>query len=297
MAQEILEGPEAENQDVLNRFKTFNPLFFRAARRDEGERATIREASVTEYTRILSEERFQNAILGKDDNPEILRELFDALVQLKNEEAIHSPTLKNKDFRKFDKSHLLRELGIKLSEDEERYLQGNISVHLFRLAFPGEYSKDEFPEMMAWVRKKFDIQNTTSLSFVEAFISYVKESQGKMDVKPEILRDTIGMEGPGVTSFWTLAPYVFDELLKHGLSDMESIGVVFSWIEDGVDRIDSSDFLDHLEFVTFPEFGLMEDYELDGYDFRLGYDERMPSHLIAMLMGRKVARELVKKGK
>lgn len=103
------------------------------------------------------------------------------------------------------------------------------------------------------------------------------------------MEQSIGGDGEGTVMFWTLSPYVYQDLMQRGSNSQEAIGKIFDWIVD-----DTEDKVIREQRRTYNLFDHVRVYEslLPFKLTHLGYDERMPTHLMARLLAKTISRNL-----
>lgn len=131
--------------------------------------------------------------------------------------------------------------------------------HLVRLIKPAEYDKNY------WYYK--DVESTPQHVFSSEFgldlIEYLKIATIANQTKLRNLRRAIAFRQNDVIQFWALAPYIHYNLMRLGYSWSMSITTLL--------KIASKRFAGEGR----PFAGVAK--------FRLGYDERMPTHLLARI--------------
>jgi hypothetical protein len=173
--------------------------------------------------------------------------------------------------------NLLEIAGVKANENIDRLIRGRTIAHLKRLVIPEEY-------FLGMHLPAGRYKNETCSTFGKEFLGGVAAWQSDEAVLDKV-RSIIGLEGHGVFYFWTLAPYIHMDLKDGGYKPDESIETILRWVNDS-DSLFSrgGELLKHLEFIEWH----ISMARLSA----LGYDERMPSHLMARILAKVVSREL-----
>ncbi len=173
--------------------------------------------------------------------------------------------------------------GIPDHENKMR-LYGYIELHLNRLVFPDRYIRNivKLTEL-----GDLEIQNSTCEAYGKALVHYAVSTATEEEVKE--VQHIIGRDGDGVVMFWTLTPYIYHDLTQRGCSPEEAVRRIFDWTREGCEsKYEMQIKGEHNRFRYVREYEPMLPFKLR----ILGYDERMPSHLMSRLLSKTIARHL-----
>jgi len=264
---------ELKEENILAGYQRFENDFFAwrtpfgFAKKDEKEKIT---ECTERYFAVLHNEQIRDILTGNLPPFELSRKSIDELLQLTTYEQNPSSMIVRTSRRGLDREGLLRELNVTMDEAVATHAHGPIEAHLWRLAAPEKYSEGLAENEM--LRGK--VQNSVCKNFARAYVEYGALVADKIKEALQRTTEIIGGEGGEVQCFWTLAPYLYDELQRTGYSSREAMEKVLKWTEEG---------------NSFWDFGI---YGSESDNYVLGYDERMPSHLLARLLAKQVASRL-----
>jgi hypothetical protein len=244
------------------------------------------------YEAILHNSKIQEVFAAKasaDTIPEYTIRAIRGLID--NEQLPAGMMLKNTAMYSFEP--LWRAAQVEEPDSDRRhYLESRTRNHLFRLLLPEIYFQEDN------TNKKFlaGRENTVCPAFAKDFLRSVAEIPNPDWNDAKSFNNTIGAEGEAVSIFWTLAPYVNDELKRAGLLPQDSMQEIFAWIRDGYQKKKEFTGYDGATWeansLAFVDRGAFK----KGYlDFHLGFDERMPSHFLARLYAKSVTEQMIKK--
>ena len=168
--------------------------------------------------------------------------------------------------------------GVELTMGQREYVTGKVHSHLARLVFPERYTFELIndPELAAKVK------NTTCRRFGLDFIRYVATLKDHPSVSP--FKEGIGSQGDGATMFWTYAPYTHLDLIKREFDKMRSIREIYKWVREAAER-KTDERSAELQITHFDPTPC----NLTNSIIQLGYDERMPSHLLTRILAKTFA--------
>jgi len=263
----------------------------------------VQEISEKKYKQFLEEHRelLNDVLLDLTPPQDVSKEIFKQLYDAGNFEKYFYYKLRRPadgNPLKVSEQDLFDASGISsLTEEQKNYFVFGTPFHLARLIFPIEYSFDlkgsELEDVLI-----SNVCRTFGIDYVRYVTSLDPKDQGK---DAQQIQEVIGMEGPGVVMFWTLAPYVHDQLVSYGLESNESMGCIMDWVRKVPDNIlkdkricesapydRGNYFFDHSP--KFMDLGFSPNLKT----MDLSYDDRMPSHLGANMLSRTISRELYK---
>jgi hypothetical protein len=186
---------------------------------------------------------------------------------------------------------------------------GRISSHLCRLiepdlyyAFDGGVIKTAKSAIYADDKREVFLQKfvaSDSVSPVETIHNQICESFGKAYVQfastvqdpsgegTGQIREIIGNESEDVIIFWSLAPYMYDELLRADISSHEAMGRILGWVKDSYPNdLGSHEPINMRRRLKFTD-------DIVWGNMFLGADQRMPSHLYARLCAKKIVENIL----
>ncbi len=211
--------------------------------------------------------------------------IYDQLSELEKFEYVHSEVIEeSSEGLEITLDDLTRKSGVSLTDSQKKYCAGRVQAHLARLMFPEEYAK-RWSSLVGISKRP---QNSHGETFATDLLRYIATTPEKTERKfrentaADKFEKFVGSEGQHVFLFWTLAPYVYQNLKERGLAPIDSIRTVVEWAQSSYDP--QRPFHDYLlnyghlaeKWITNP----------------LGYDERMPTHLKIRLLSRRVVKEL-----
>lgn len=141
-------------------------------------------------------------------------------------------------------------------------------------------------------RKEFSevtLDNKVSAAFVKEWIAFVKTLHPENDYQGSNDLRAIRIEGESVVYFWTIAPYLHDELKRMGNTASESMARIFKWVKKASETMSSDADEAKFDHTSYHNY-----IPSSKFDYVLGYDERMPSHLLSRLLSKSVAEALCK---
>lgn len=270
-------------KDLVNLYLEFDSGFFRD-NMDE-------EKPAERYRAFLKHNKQElNSFLLNETN-RLDNNIYEKLLKLIDFEYKHTTLIrKHTDFNPLTITidDLCKEAGVKLTEHQKNYLVGRVELHLARLMFPETYSDRLFD--FFGINQK--LRNCFCPNFGKEFIRYVASTPKEVKrtfldyTNADKFRGVVGTESHDVFLFWTLAPYIHQDLKQRGILPSRSAERIVKW------AIES-----YSNYPTLAE----RDYMLKhcrsiGHmiNFPLGLDERMPSHLLARLYAKEVSKELAK---
>ncbi len=270
-------------KDLVSLYQGFDPIFFRKDCPNEKAveiyRTFLEENKIPLNTLLLNESEFIDPIIYKN-----LRKLVD--LEIKHLTLIRKHT----DFNPLTITieDLCNESCVKLTDSQKSYIVGRVELHLARLIFPEVYSAPWIS--YNGINKK--LQNDFCSVFGKELIRYFFMTPKKVKrvflehSESDKFRKVVGTETHDVFLFWTLAPYIHQDLKQRGILPTRSAEKIVNWVKNayfrGVSIEDSDDRLEYCRFIN------------PYINFNLGLDERMPSHLLARLYAKQVSKELVK---
>lgn len=257
----------------------------------------VQTASESEYRQFLEENRdILNAVLSNNLSPDgVSKEIYQAIQKISSKEMKFTSNLRKPgDGNPLTVSvdDLLKASSVSaLTESQKYYLGADIPFHLARLIFPVEYSFDMKDTGLDAI-----LESNTCRCFGIDYIKHVSSLHPKNGKDSMKFRTIIGMEGSGVIMFWTLAPYIHSQLVQYGLTQDQSMHCIFDWVRKAWSKRqelskDPSYCHGNIEphfFEFAPRFynlGLFVNLN----NITLGYDERMPSHLMANMLARYIS--------
>jgi len=179
-----------------------------------------------------------------------------------------------------DEDRLLELAGIAPNEGISSFVIGRIQYHLARLMFPLDADNvgDGTRALLA------SCQSPSGTTFTLDYLAYATSIVGESS---DSISEVLGADAKSAMYVWKAIQYVHLGLREAGYSQTESMRTIFEWLrgnkiillglEDDLARAYHQ--LDHLRF--------------DARDI-LGFDERMPTHLRARMIGKILAVELAK---
>lgn len=229
-----------------------------------------------EYSEFLQDNSLKQAFEGKVLIDELPLAIFNKFRKLIVRERTHSGILRNR----ID-NELPKELS-QLSKHQQKYVRGRITAHLYRLFSPRQYSSGIYFNL-----KDKKINNTKCETFVKDFLAYA-DIAADPESERNIMR-AVGIEGDPVQMFWTIVPYLHDELKNLGNSQEQSMKKIFQWIKEAEESMPASDFgylakFKHSDFAT--------EMICHKINYVLGADERMPTHLLTKLLAKQLAKDI-----
>jgi len=259
------------------------------------EEAELDELSAR-YTGLIEENKpLLEGVLGNEINLfEIPRDVFEELSRLVVSEHKHQMMVRKYDgqeSRKALKTKLLEIAGAELTERQDNFLGGHVLAHTHRMILPVNYSRlVEFTLRRGLAEQ---IRNSVCEGFGKELLQYLST------IPDEAIRlyENHFMEVTGASDsidgfmFWTLAPYVHQDLKQRGLNQNESMKRIVTWAEVAHDHKLERAVESKLKHCTL---GLQRFECIEGIREPLGYDERMPTHLRARLYAKQVSEELIK---
>jgi hypothetical protein len=293
-------------------YKDFDPLFFFD---EDGQGKRQYRALLEEHDVALDD--ILALPFGGEGIEELPEAFWTALHPLVRSEEKHSLLLRKSYLEPI--SPLLREetifaaTGRELHGSQRDYLCGRVLSHVARLLLPRRYACLDDPfvlggsptetEHEAHRRRKImqghKLQNTVCAAFARHYVGYA--STRAIDESLDERYPFLSIVGKGdrdhVFTFWTLAPYVHHALTQTGIHPYQSIATVVGWVSHTTVEYGKRSpvrpcpqpVLDHTDFSLFGlGWGMREVAVLNP----LGYDERMPTHLCARLLGKHVAGKL-----
>lgn len=268
---------------MIEMYLGFDYEFFHAPYVLKGDQAREHRMSVgnqyraflNDYTLVL------DAILRNNAKPETLgKEGYKKLHTLCNIEKKPLAQIRKKsDFNglTIELEDLLNEAGLAQQPSHSLYIRGRTIAHLARLIFPKVYFSAAGHGIFGNEEIVGRAQTKSCYTFGIDFVRYAGTLESDK-IKEKKVREVIGSEGLGVLEFWTLAPYVHKELMEQENEPMQSMEKIFNWIKMSDNN--------KMKLTYFWQCKLFELGE------PLGYDERMPTHLRARILGKVVAQEL-----
>lgn len=271
---------------LIDGYLKFDPDFFRGENFDASpeEWQKQRDEFAKRYSHLLQDETLKQITDGSKPVAELPKEVVRELRDLISHEEKHSSLLS----KKVDEKKLFQATNFEGPYSD--YIIGKTPRHLFRLLFPREYMLEISPYKKELMDKA---KNSVCGTFAKEYLSYIAklniENREEIDQVRKV-QEIIGAEGSDTLLFWTLAPYIHDELKLLGNSADQSIEKIMQWAKDAGAKAfkrGNQGFGD-FDYVDFRKFGL------SGFpqDYVLGLDERMPSHLLSRLLAKKVAESL-----
>lgn len=197
--------------------------------------------------------------------------------------------------KKDDLEVLLSKTDVNLNRKQLKFLLDRSSAHFLRLIAPEEYSLKlkEKPEIYQ------KIQNNVCSKFTEDFLNYLSKLKEVKNEKLLAFQRIAGGEGEGTVIFWTFSPYIHLELSKLEKDAEKSIEKIFLWLENVYQRADELEkrgsiyafFKNNFDY-TYHLRNFSKDFNIETKNIILGFDERLPSHLLARLLAKKIAKEI-----
>ncbi len=278
------EKAAEKKSSLMDGYLKFDPDFFhpRKVGLPPEERQKQKEEIAKEYSEVLQNETLRQILDGKKSIEELPRTVGEKLRDLIDcEEKFPTVLSKNPILERILEAASISEL----KREHSPYVSGRASGHLFRLLFPREYgitacSKAELLDKA---------QNTVSENFAKEYLSYIIKLGLRTNKEIRDVMEIIGGEGTDTLMFWTLSPYIQDELKRFGNSAEKSMEKIFQWTKEAGSKVVQNGFQDRdFDYTDFWKLGIR------GVDFVLGLDERMPSHLLSRLLAKRVAESLNK---
>ncbi|OGL62003.1 hypothetical protein A3C09_00735 [Candidatus Uhrbacteria bacterium RIFCSPHIGHO2_02_FULL_47_44] len=260
---------ELVRRELIDFYQKFDPNYFYSDEQETGKQL---------YEQILQNSALVSVLAGEASVGTLGDEVWDMLQELTRKEQKFGDVL-SKGNTLDDLEPLLEAAQISaLSPDRRAYVGGRTVNHFYRFLFPQKYDRK---------LAHFDQENLHAVpaSFAKDFLQYVATMEEPNEEDADKISHMMSTEGSDVFVFWTLAPYMHDELMREGHDAKQSMERIFDWIREGFDRQQAGEnYVCHFpaaEFVrTRDRFSV------------LGYDERMPSHLLARLNAKKVIEHL-----
>lgn len=286
--EEYNEAEKIVESELVELYQNFDENFFYGKK--TGSKPSNSELSA-DYRQMLGNPGLQDILSRKQAVETIDLEIIARLNTLTENEIKHSRYIQ-KCWKAQSLRRLLLEAGVdSVTEDQAEYIGSRPMEHLYRMIKPDIYYPDD-----SWRRDIPDniiIQNTICPQFVKDYLNYIAKLENPNFDEAANINDVIGIEGPDVMAFWTLAPYVNDELKRDGFTAQDSIAKIFDWIKqthkEG-SKQKGAYFADQNNH--FPYF-----YSKIGYyrhNFVLGLDERMPTHLLSRLYSKAIVEQMIK---
>lgn len=281
-------------QDELldNYFSFDQSLFYSNISGTPAEEEDNRAAGIKKYKTVLQRDEIKKVLAGQAPINIIPEDIITALRSSIGNEILPSGImLKNTAMYSLDSLWEVAQVK-KPDGDRKHYFESRTRNHLFRLLLPETYYKGDSDREKHLSGK----QNIVCPVFAKDFIKFVTEMPNPSWEDADRFNRTIGAEGDAVSIFWTLAPYINDELKQVDFSSAASMQEIFNWIRAGYKKKEkTSNGYDSPSWdancLDFIDQGIFHKYCLD---FRLGLDERMPSHLLARLYAKSAVAQMLK---
>ncbi|MFA5155487.1 MAG: hypothetical protein WC453_03555 [Patescibacteria group bacterium] len=282
--------------ELLDNYLSFDrTLFHHHLGNTRAEEIAGREEAIKKYQNFLQSDRLKAVLSGEEGTEVLAAADIEALCELVRYESLPSH-LMIKNPLAFMTEKLCQKTGMApLDSKHEEYLMSRTRNHLFRLLLPEIYFSGT--SEARYVAGK---QNTVCPAFAQDFLKGIADLPDPNWQEADKFNRTIGAEGSGPSAFWTLAPYIHDELQRRELPPESSMQKIFAWIRSGYEhKKDSSDGYANLDwdarcldYLDQSYDGVFAKHNLS--DLRLGFDERMPSHLLARLFAKSVVEKMEK---
>ncbi len=237
-----------------------------------------KEAAAQQYRELLKNNQFRI-----NDG---IREISHAsnifcrkLRELTRDEYLHTNMLRrNGSILKISIDDLASTANLSLVGSQRDFVahEGRVWSHLVRLLFPEKYA--DFSNQRYKISKIPRYDNCAS--FAKEVIRYaanlpIETPSWLLKDEDKTFKNVIGSESNAAFKFWTLAPYIHLELQEKGRTPDESMRRIVSWATKENEKVLPAQFF--LDGVGIAENRTWSE------ENRLGYDERMPSHLLARL--------------
>lgn len=266
----------------IDLYKAFDQHFFRPSKREE---------SAAEYRAFL--EQWEERINGILPNPAATVDdlsVYAELEKLEQWEHKHMSMIRKPvEGLKITIDDILRKTNVSLEGRQRAYVAGRAELHLARLVFPEQYANNWNVYYGITERPSNQHCEEFARDLLHYFGTIPKQTKKKfLEVDDaDRFREVVSSEGDAVFLFWTLAPYVHLNLKERSLSAEESAKKIVQWAQTA--------HRERRDWDVRPE--LAHTHLVMAYVGQsvLGYDERMPTHLRARLLGRSIANELVRK--
>jgi len=283
--ESIILKESDERISLIDEYKKYDSSFFHPRYFSENEneqRKEIQQVS-KKYYDILNNTDLQEILAGRKSLNVLSVEVITDLKELVDDyEYKHHSGLS----KKYKTDDLFNAVGeTTLTESQKDYISGRVTLHLYRLLQPKQYANLQY-------RKEFSevaLNNTVSAAFVKDWIAFVKTLRPENDYQGSKDLRSIRIEGEPVVYFWTIAPYLHDELKRLGNTASESMARIFKWVKKASETMSSD-----LDEAQFNHTSYHTYLPSSRFDYVLGYDERMPSHLLSRLLAKSVAEALHK---
>lgn len=240
--------------DPVALYKKFDQEFFYNFEKHSTD-IELEELGRRYHTCLEKNEKILNAILEGRKHPSELRaEIFQELYSLARAEAKFAKDLPHN----LKGDHFVSETGFNQVEGRLRGLVEG-QVHLVRLIKPSEYDRNYWFYSQGYS----SVQNVFCSEFGLDMIEFLKGIQTANRTKLKNLRKAIAYQKREVYQFWTLGPYLHFRLMELGCSWQVSIMTIL--------KIAGKRFYQEAN----PFSGTAK--------YQLGYDERMPTHLLARI--------------
>lgn len=298
-ASEYQLAYETISGEPLERYQGFDPGFYKSSRwNPEGEINEQDEAEIEgyaeQYREILSREDIKAVLKGEMKASELPDDVIWRLSQLTRSETLYSDTLPFKASREPGRQ-LLKEVGIEGEWNDVWRLGNKSQVHLYRMMMPIQ-DYDSF-RGSGLKQKGLDPKNSICKNFARKLLKYAADMPQMSDEDLKKFEAVIGSEGASVRAFWTLAPYLFDELKAESLSENEALDIISDMIREAA-TLNERGYVDLIRTETrgFNIYSSRAGFNLE-HSYVLGIDERMPSHLITRLISKRIVEQLKSDGK
>lgn len=285
--EDIALAEELVDNEILDHYRSFESRFFHSkyvGQSPEVDRQQIDEAA-ERYKKLLSAPEIESCLSSIDQV--VSRELMMEIRDLVRQERKFCGVMSKKS-EVSDRKWFLNQLGIDLDSDHLPYFVGRAINHFYRLRFPEIYEPFESAN-----EKIYPTENQFCADFTEDYLRWVQSLKKPSEREARIIRDAIGTESEGVAAFWTLAPYISDEFKHAGKTSLESIENLMKIIKQGERALNEylNGGMDH--YYRIFEFAILP-YDLTPRSVEiLGYDDRMPSHLLARIQAKKIVRRFL----
>lgn len=283
--EEYNEANEVVDSELLDYYRRFDKRFFDFFEFNisQAEKKRRLDESAKKYDIILDSDVLQKALAGEIKIDDLPKDLFDNLKGLAGKERQFSgPIRKDPELRNYEK--LFQEAGIELPDDCLEYLDRHVSRHLFRLMLPAVYKEQSFSN--AGVKPE-EAENNICRKFGEDYLKYLALMKDPNHKDAREVGAVIAEEGNGVATFWTLAPYIHDELKRHGFSSEESMSRIFDLIRKSFNKYQKLGYFE-IGDIAFKDASRIGNRHIFTNDYVLGLDERMPTHLLSRLYARNI---------
>jgi len=300
IAHEVIQG------ELLDSYLSFDKSFFHGGYKPMAvETERQREEGAKKYKDILHNDKLQQVLSGKISVTEIPSEIIEEIHELISQEKRPS-TIMAKHQGLISQEPLLAAAGIEKSSNRlQNHIASRATNHLYRLLLPEIYyaGSSDLKADGGDIKRK----NTVCPSFVKDYLQYAakitdsdKQEAWYIPDEAEKIKDVIGGENYGVKMFWTLAPYINDELKRGGLTSEMSMAEIGRWVCDAWDKQNlpkrtntmtwETDLFKYIDSSQTNKVGF-HPYKL--HDYVLGFDERMPSHLYSRLYAKSIVEQMM----